>query len=151
MARITPQEYFKMTWKVIPKTNTSFWNFPQRNKMGNVKVNWYDSKLENNRAQQLKIEEKLWIIKDLEEQKVFILQEWFSIESEKTKNWYEKIQAITYKADFVYQRIWEKLPTVEDSKGFKTEVYKIKKKMFLKKYWNEYNFLESIDKWGNTK
>lgn len=32
---------------------------------------------------------------------------------------------------------------VEDTKGFKTDVYKIKRKLFLKKYGDKYKFIES--------
>ena len=32
---------------------------------------------------------------------------------------------------------------VEDVKGYKTDVYRIKKKLFLKKYGDKYKFLES--------
>lgn len=41
-------------------------------------------------------------------------------------------RAITYKADFVYEQNGKVI--VEDAKGFRTEVYKIKKKLMRWKY-----------------
>jgi hypothetical protein len=92
------------------------------------------------------MEQKLWLIQNLEEQKIFILQEKFEIASEKTKTWKEIIRAITYKADFVYNKPWEKLPIVEDTKWHRTEAYKIKRKLFIKRYQNQYKFIETIDR-----
>lgn len=43
-----------------------------------------------------------------------------------------KIRAITYVADFVYER--DGVTYAQDSKGMKTDVYKIKRKMFEYKY-----------------
>lgn len=41
------------------------------------------------------------------------------------------IRAITYKADFVYNDLIDGKEHIVDTKGFKTEVYKIKKKIML--------------------
>lgn len=111
----------------------------------------YDSKLEQSRAKQLQMEQKLGIITELEEQVVFVLQEAFKIPSEKTKSWYETIRAITYKADFVYKKIWNEKPIVEDSKWHRTEVFKIKKKLFQKRYQNQYDFIETGDQYWTIK
>ena len=51
-----------------------------------------------------------------------------------------KIRAITYVADFVYER--DGVTYVQDSKGMRTDVYKMKRKMFEYKY-PEYIFIES--------
>ena len=83
----------------------------------------FDSKREATRYGQLKILEKAKLIKELELQKVFELQPSFR----KNGKTYRKI---TYKADFYYYDNHLEKYVVEDTKGFKTETYKIKKKMF---------------------
>ena len=65
-------------------------------------------------------------IVDLELQRKFVLQPTFKL-NEKT------YRAITYVADFVYKD-QEGQTHVVDTKGYRTEVYKIKKKLFMKKY-----------------
>lgn len=87
----------------------------------------FDSIKEKNRYIQLKLLEKAGEIKDLQLQKTFTLQPSFK----KNGTTY---RAITYKADFVYLDLRANKNIVEDTKGFKTEVYKIKKKLF------EYNY-----------
>lgn len=83
----------------------------------------FDSILEANRYQELKILQRIGEIKDLSRQVKFILQP-----SYKKNN--KTIRAITYKADFVYFDLKKKKMIVEDTKGYKTEVYKLKKKIF---------------------
>lgn len=83
----------------------------------------FDSKKEKNRYEELKILEQVGLIKDIELQKVFELQPSFK----KNGKTYRKI---TYKADFYYYDNHLNRYVVEDVKGFKTEVYKIKKKLF---------------------
>ena len=83
----------------------------------------FDSIKEKNRYIELKILEKAGLIKELELQKVFELQPSFK-KNDKT---YRKI---TYKADFYYFDNEKGKYIVEDIKGFKTEVYKLKKKLF---------------------
>ena len=83
----------------------------------------FDSKKEGKRYLELKLLEKANEIRDLELQKVFELQPTFK----KNGKTYRKI---TYKADFCYFSIKENKYICEDVKGFKTEVYKIKKKIF---------------------
>lgn len=83
----------------------------------------FDSKKEKNRYEELKILEQAGLIKELELQKVFELQPSFK----KNGKTYRKI---TYKADFYYYDNHLNRYVVEDVKGFKTEVYKIKKKLF---------------------
>lgn len=83
----------------------------------------FDSKKEGNRYEELKILKEAGLIKDLELQKVFELQPSFK----KNGKTYRKI---TYKADFYYYDNHLQRYVAEDVKGFKTEVYKIKKKLF---------------------
>lgn len=94
----------------------------------------FDSKKEARRYKELKILEKADEIKSLELQPRFLLQEKFKYNG-------KTIRKIEYIADFRY--IDEKGNTVvEDVKGMKTEVYKIKKKIFLKKYGENLIFKE---------
>ena len=83
----------------------------------------FDSKKEAIRYEQLKLLKKARLIKNLELQKTFELQPSFK----KNGKTYRKI---TYKADFYYYDNQLKKYVVEDTKGFRTETYKIKKKMF---------------------
>lgn len=99
----------------------------------------FDSKKEGNRYKELKLMEKSGIISDLRLQVKFELQPSYKFNS-------KTIRAINYIADFVYQINYADVehPTmlrtktvVEDTKGYRTEVYKLKKKMFEYKYSTE--------------
>ena len=131
---ISEKQYFKITGKKLPGGK-------KKNKYNAEKVNGYDSKKESTRAEELKMWQKLNLISDLQEQVKFVLQENFKIPSDKTKQGFETIPAITYYADFTYKKNW--IFICEDVKWFKTSVYQIKKKLFLKKYWKEYLFIET--------
>lgn len=96
----------------------------------------FDSKKEAARYKELKLLEKAGEIKDLGLQPRFTLQESFKHEG-KTQ------RSITYIADFIYWDEKAKATVVEDVKGHKTQVYGIKKKMFLKRYGEKYKFMET--------
>ena len=83
----------------------------------------FDSKKESKRYCELKLLERSGKIKHLELQHKFELQPSFK------KNG-KTIRAITYVADFTYFDLETMRYVVEDVKGYKTEVYKLKKKMF---------------------
>ena len=83
----------------------------------------FASKKEANRYTELKLLEKQGYIKDLELQKQFELQPRFK------KNG-KTYRPITYIADFVYLDLRTNKNIVEDVKGFKTDIYKLKLKMF---------------------
>lgn len=51
-------------------------------------------------------------------------------------------RAVKYIADFVYYDIEKQVSIVEDVKGYKTDVYKLKRKLFKWRY-PEYEFLET--------
>lgn len=85
----------------------------------------FDSKKEANYYTYLKTLERAGKIKNLELQKKITLQGSFKLNG-------KTIRAITYIADFVYED--DKGVHVVDTKGYRTEVYKIKKKLFAKKY-----------------
>ena len=110
-------------------------------KYHNIKAEYngvvYDSRKEARRAVALDWMLKAGIIRDLERQKAFVLQEGYY------NNKKEKIRPIFYLADFVYYDNERKMWIVEDVKSpaTRTEVYKIKKKLFECKY-PEYWFEE---------
>lgn len=80
-----------------------------------------------NRYSELKLLEKAGLIKDLTLQPRFNLQESFKKNEKST--W-----KIDYIADFMYFDNEEQRTIVEDVKGYKTDVYKLKKKLFERKY-----------------
>jgi hypothetical protein len=86
-----------------------------------------DSLQESNRLEELKILQRLGEIKDLQTQVPFTL-----IPSQKGENRNER--PVKYIADFVYQErqpngTWKQI--VEDTKGYKTKDYTIKRKLML--------------------
>lgn len=85
----------------------------------------FDSKREAERYSELKLMEKANMISGLQLQPVFELQAKFK-HNGKTE------RAITYIADFQY--VQNGKTVVEDVKGMKTDVFNIKRKMFLYKY-----------------
>ena len=98
-----------------------------RNKKVTIDGITFDSIKESKRYQELKLLERSKEISVLKLQPQFELQPSFK----KNGKIYKKI---TYKADFMYFDNRLNKTIVEDVKGFKTEVYKLKKKIF------EYNF-----------
>ena len=94
----------------------------------------FDSLKEARRYQELKLLVRGGVIKDLELQPVFEL-------IPKQKHNGKSIRKANYIADFMYIDTKRGITVVEDVKGFKTDVYKLKKKMFLYKY-PQYEFKE---------
>lgn len=87
----------------------------------------FDSLKEGNRYQELKLLQRTGVITDLELQPKFLLQDKFKYRGKTERK-------IEYKADFKYKENGKIV--VEDVKGFKTDVYKLKRKLFLCKYNN---------------
>ncbi len=87
----------------------------------------FDSQLEGTRYRQLKLLERAGEISNLKLQVPFLLQDSFR----KNGKTYRKIE---YIADFVYEEKGQTI--VEDTKGMKTDVFKIKQKLFEYKYPN---------------
>lgn len=89
----------------------------------------FDSKKEAQKYCELKLLKKAGEIADFQLQPEFILQEGYR---DNTGRW---IRPIKYKADFkvTYPNGRE---VIIDTKGYKTKVYQIKKKMLLKRYPN---------------
>ena len=72
-------------------------------------------------------------ISHLELQPIVVLQDKFIYQG-------RMFRAITYRADFAYFDRTVNRGVIEDVKGMETDVFKIKKKMFLKKYGDLYEF-----------
>lgn len=94
----------------------------------------FDSKKEAARYSQLKLLEKTGVIYNLELQPHFLLQDKFRYKG-------KTFRKVEYVADFRYT---DKTgaTVVEDVKGFKTDVYSLKKKLFLYKYGELVDFRE---------
>ena len=95
----------------------------------------FDSHKEARRYKELKLLEKAKEIENLELQPKFLIQDKFKY-GEKT------IRRISYVADFKYTHCRSGKEVVEDVKGYRTDVYKLKKKLFLYRY-PEYDFIET--------
>ena len=89
-----------------------------------------DSKKEAKRLTELELLQKAGKIKDLQKQVKYELQPKYKL-NKKT------IREISYIADFVYYDIDKKDYVIEDVKGYRTDLYKLKKKMFMYKYQKE--------------
>ena len=87
----------------------------------------FDSQRECERYKELKLLERVGKIDNLCLQVPIELQPAYEIDGEKR-------QSIKYIADFVYYDNETKTKVVEDVKGMRTQVYKLKKKMFEYKY-----------------
>jgi hypothetical protein len=83
----------------------------------------FASKAEMNRFAELKMLERAGLIEGLERQPRYILL------TEPHKN-----KSIVYVADFRYRSLETKGIVVEDVKGMRTEVYKLKLKLFRDRY-----------------
>ncbi len=80
----------------------------------------FDSKKEANRYQELLLLQKNGIITDLKRQVPYTLVPAFNLGR-------KRYRPMSYIADFVYKENGKEV--VEDTKGYRTEVYKIKKKL----------------------
>ena len=108
-----------------------------RNKQKVIQGHVFDSKKESERFLELRQWKKMGKIAELDLQPSFTLQGGFEDAQGK------KHQPIIYFADFMYRDQKTGEVIVEDVKGIKTEVYRIKKKLFLYKYNLDYKFIES--------
>lgn len=87
----------------------------------------FDSKKEAARYRDLKLMERAKLISNLELQPEYLLIERTIINGKNHR-------AIIYKADFKYYDNVKNKLIVEDVKGFKTDVYAIKKRLMKAKY-----------------
>lgn len=103
-----------------------FYGSKPSSKYKNEKITYrgetFDSKKEYEYYLILKDREKHGEITELKKQVSIEIQPSFKING-------ETIRAITYKADFVYKDLKDGKTHVVDVKGYKTEVYKLKKKL----------------------
>lgn len=99
---------------------------PTANKYHAVKVGGHASKKEHDRANRLKLLQRAGEISDLREQISFEL-----IPAQRDKAGKLIERSCRYIADFVYRDKAGNL-VVEDTKGFRTPDYKIKRKLMLK-------------------
>lgn len=93
----------------------------------------FDSKAEAKRYGSLKLLQEVGEIRDLKVHPRFCLQPTFYYQD-------ERISGIYYEGDFSYIKD-DGATVVEDVKGFKTDVYRLKRKMFLHTY-PEYELIE---------
>ena len=102
------------------------------NKYGNRKTTvngiQFDSQHEASRYVELRYMERAGLISDLQLQRAFTL-----IGAQKDKDGKVIERPLKYVADFVYKDAKGKT-VVEDAKGVKTDVYKIKRKLMLSIY-----------------
>jgi len=108
----------------------------------------FDSLKERNRFIELERLYKNWRITDLELQPQFILQKSFKIENLDRKSGYQSFSAIKYTWDFKYKEVWDDLFTIEEVKwsefqAKKDIAYNIRKRLFLKQYWDKFIFYEN--------
>lgn len=127
----------RQTGKAVKLTNEkSKKNFRSR-KYGSKKASLdgvvFDSKKEAEYYEYLKIRQAAGEISDLTLQPKFVLQKGFELNG-------KKYRPITYTADFSYYE--GGVHYVVDTKGYRTDVYRLKKKLFLKKYGSQLMFME---------
>lgn len=87
----------------------------------------FDSKKECNYFYKLKLMEKTEMIKDLKRQVPFELIPTYKINN-------RTVRKMQYIADFTYITTNDNKLHIVDTKGYRTEVYKLKKKIFEYKY-----------------
>lgn len=114
------------------------WNFSGYSKYRSIRTtidgHTFPSRAEADRYCELRMLQQAGEISNLELQPKFILQEGFEYQGKKEK-------PITYVSDFRYKDKTGK-EIVEDVKGLRTDVYKIKRKLLLAKY-KHINFIET--------
>ena len=118
------ERYGRMT-----KSNLNIYSNKNWSKYKNQKIIvdniLFDSKKEANYYTKLKVLKDAGKISGLRLQEKFVLQPSFKLNG-------KTYRAITYVADFVYKD--DKGMHVVDTKGYRTETYKIKKKLFMKRF-----------------
>lgn len=97
----------------------------KRNKYGSRRSGGYDSRKEHSRANELKLMQRAGLISNLREQVKYVL-----IPAQRDSSGKLLERECAYYADFVYDR--DGVTVVEDTKGFRTPEYKIKRKLMLR-------------------
>jgi len=115
-------------------------NADKRSKYNAKKSSGYDSKKEARRADELWKLQLGGFISDLHKQVPFVLQEAFKYyDYEKGKE--VSVRAVIYVADFTYFDKERNLNVIEDTKGYKTDVYMVKKKLLLHQLKDRPNYI----------
>lgn len=96
----------------------------KRSKYGAKKSGGYDSRKEHRRADQLKLMQRAGLISNLREQVKYVL-----IPAQRGSDGKLLERECAYVADFVYDK--DGVTVVEDTKGFRTPEYRIKRKLML--------------------
>ena len=104
---------------------TQFLGKPSRNKYHAKKSGGYDSRKEHRRANELRLMQRAGLITNLREQVSYEL-----IPEQRGADGKVLERACNYIADFVYTDK-EGNTVVEDTKGMRTDVYRIKRKLML--------------------
>lgn len=97
----------------------------KRSKYGAKKTGGHASQKEHARANQLKLMQRAGLISNLREQVKYVL---IPTQRDLAGNLLEK--ECSYYADFVYDK--DGVSVVEDTKGFRTPEYRIKRKLMLR-------------------
>lgn len=97
----------------------------KRNKYGARRSGGYDSRKEHSRANELKLMQRAGLISNLREQVKYVL---IPTQRDSQGNLLEK--ECSYYADFVYDK--DGVTVVEDTKGFRTAEYRLKRKLMLR-------------------
>ncbi|HCC04015.1 MAG TPA: hypothetical protein DEP51_04065 [Clostridiales bacterium] len=118
MEHITLEEYKQLQQKGNSKYKA------KKTEVDGIK---FDSQKEANRYLDLLVLQRAGLIQDLHRQVKFELQPSYK------KNG-KTIRPIYYVADFVYYDTFKGQKIVEDTKGYRTEIYKLKKKLFEIRY-----------------
>lgn len=87
----------------------------------------FDSKKEANRYAELKLMERAGVIKDLQRQVRYELIPAFDVDG-------KHYRPTSYVADFVYTDAKSGKEIVEDVKGYRQDVYRLKSKLFAYRY-----------------
>lgn len=98
----------------------------------------FDSRFEAEHYASLKLLERAGVISELKLQPRFLLQEGFTYNGHKERK-------IEYVADFQYTKDGETIVEDTKSKATRTQVYMLKRKLFLYKYGNEVTFREVLN------
>lgn len=96
----------------------------RKNKYGAKKSGGYASTKEHNRANELELMQRAGLISNLREQVKYVL---IPTQRDPQGNLLEK--ECSYYADFVYDK--DGVTVVEDTKGFRTKEYRLKRKLML--------------------
>ena len=123
-ANITP----KQAKKLFAQKGTTKAPKAKKSKYNNIRVQyndkWFDSKKEMRRYQQLELLQRAGKIKNLCCQVTYNLLPTTRIGGQTQRK-------TTYIADFVYWDIEKDCEVIEDAKGMRTDVYKIKRKLMM--------------------